>query len=156
MAFHCSTPAWKISWMEEPGGLQSMQLLRVRHDWATSLSLFTCMHWRRKWLLTPVFLPWRIPGTGEPGGLPSTGSHRVGHDWSDLAAVAAAAGSNMVIYQNEGKGAKLLRGSDTQLYLLQLKISSQVSCRAAIGVSMFYPLGYRVWRDLKTTAPESC
>ena len=43
--------------MEEPGGLQSMGLLRVQHDWATSLSLFTFMHWRSKWQSTPVFLP---------------------------------------------------------------------------------------------------
>ena len=52
-----STLAWKIPWMEEPGGLQSMGSLRVRHDWATSLSLFTFMRWRRKWQPTPVFLP---------------------------------------------------------------------------------------------------
>ena len=32
--------AWKILWMEEPGRLQSMGLRRVRHDRATSLSLF--------------------------------------------------------------------------------------------------------------------
>ena len=32
-----------------------MGLLRVGHDWATSLSLFTFMHWRRKWQPTPVF-----------------------------------------------------------------------------------------------------
>ena len=32
MAPHSSTLAWKIPWMEEPGGLQSMRLLRVRHD----------------------------------------------------------------------------------------------------------------------------
>ena len=38
MAPHSSTLAWKIPWMEEPGELQSMGLLRVRHDWATSLS----------------------------------------------------------------------------------------------------------------------
>ena len=56
MAPHCSTLAWKIPWMEEPGGLQSTGLLRVRHDWATSLLLFTIMHWRRKWQPTPVFL----------------------------------------------------------------------------------------------------
>ena len=49
MATHSSTLAWKIPWMEEPGRLQSMGLLRVRHDWVTSLSLFTFMHWRRKW-----------------------------------------------------------------------------------------------------------
>ena len=30
---------------------------RVGHDWATSLWLFTFMHWRRKWQPTPVFLP---------------------------------------------------------------------------------------------------
>ena len=39
MAPHSSTLAWKISWTEEPGRLQSMGSLRVRHDWATSLSL---------------------------------------------------------------------------------------------------------------------
>ena len=32
MAPHCSTLAWKIPWMEEPGSLQSMGLLRVGHD----------------------------------------------------------------------------------------------------------------------------
>jgi len=37
---------------------------RVGHDWATSLSLFTCMHWRRKWQLTPVFLPGESQGQG--------------------------------------------------------------------------------------------
>ena len=47
MAPHSSTLAWKIPWMEEPGRLQSMGSLRVRHDLATSLSLFTFMHWRR-------------------------------------------------------------------------------------------------------------
>ena len=49
MAPHSSTLAWKIPWREEPGRLQSMGSLRVGHDWATSLSLFTFMHWRRKW-----------------------------------------------------------------------------------------------------------
>ena len=39
MATHSSTLAWKIPWMEEPDGLQSMGLLRVGHDWATSLLL---------------------------------------------------------------------------------------------------------------------
>ena len=38
MAPHSSTLAWKIPWMEEPGGLQSMGSLGVRHNWATSLS----------------------------------------------------------------------------------------------------------------------
>ena len=57
MAPHSRTLAWKIPWMEEPGRLQSMGSLRVGQDSATSLSLFTFMHWRRKWQPTPVFLP---------------------------------------------------------------------------------------------------
>ena len=57
MAPHSSTLAWKIPWMEEPGRLQSMGSRRVGRDWATSLSPFTFMHWRRKWQSTPVFLP---------------------------------------------------------------------------------------------------
>ena len=64
MAPHSSTLAWKIPWMEEPGRLQSMGLLRVGHDWATSLWLFTFMHWRRKWQPTPVFLPRESQGWG--------------------------------------------------------------------------------------------
>ena len=61
---HFSTLAWKIPWAEEPGRLQSMGLLRVGHDWVTSLSLFTFMHWRRQWQPTPVFLPGESQGWG--------------------------------------------------------------------------------------------
>ena len=57
MATHSSTLAWQIPWMEEPGRLRSMGSRRVRHDWATSLSLFTFLHWRRKWQPTQAFLP---------------------------------------------------------------------------------------------------
>ena len=64
MAPHSSTLAWKIPWTEEPGGLQSMESLRVGHDSETSLSLFTFMHWRRKWQPTPVFLPGESQGRG--------------------------------------------------------------------------------------------
>ena len=52
---------------------------RVGHDRATSLSLFTFMHWKEMATHSSV-LAWRMPGTGKPGGLPSLGSHRVGHD----------------------------------------------------------------------------
>ena len=62
MAPHSSTLTWKIPWTEEPGRLQSMESLRVGHNWATSLSLFTFMHWRRKWQPTPVFLPGESQG----------------------------------------------------------------------------------------------
>ena len=64
VAPHSSTLAWKIPWTEEPGRLQSMRSLRVGHDWATSLSLFTFMHWRRKWQPTPLFLPGESQGWG--------------------------------------------------------------------------------------------
>ena len=64
MAPHSSTLAWKIPCMEEPGRLQSMGSLRVGHDLATSLALFTFMHWRKKWQPTPVFLPGESQGRG--------------------------------------------------------------------------------------------
>ena len=64
MAPHSSTLAWKIPWMEEPGRLQSLGSLGVGHVLATSLSLFTFMHWRRKWQGTPVFLPGESQGRG--------------------------------------------------------------------------------------------
>ena len=63
-ATHSSTLAWKLPWMEDPGRLQSMRLWRVGHDWATSLSLFTFLHWRWKWQPTPVFLPGESQGWG--------------------------------------------------------------------------------------------
>ena len=64
MSPHSSTLAWKIPWTVEPGRLQSMGSPRVRHDWETSLSLVTFMHWRRKWQPTPVFLPGESQGWG--------------------------------------------------------------------------------------------
>ena len=64
MALHSSTLAWKIPWTKEPGRLQSTGLLRVRHDRTTSLSLFTFMHWRRKWQPTPVFSLGESQGRG--------------------------------------------------------------------------------------------
>ena len=87
MATHSSTLAWEIPWMEEAGRLQSMGLQRVRHDWATSLLLFTFLHWRRKWQPTPVFLPGESQGRGRLVGCRQRGC-TVRHDWSDLAAAA--------------------------------------------------------------------
>jgi len=62
MAPHSSTLAWRIPWIEEPGGLQSMGSLSSR------LSDFTfTFHfhdWRRKWQPTPVFLPGESQGRG--------------------------------------------------------------------------------------------
>jgi len=89
MAPHSSTLAWKIPWMEEPDGLQSMGSLRVQHDWAN----FTSLHFHaleKEMAIHSSVLAWRFLGMGEPGGLPSMGSHRVRHDWSDLAAAACS------------------------------------------------------------------
>ena len=103
MTTHSSTLAWKISWTEEPGRLQSMGSLKSR----TQLSDFTFtfhFHALEKEMAThSSVLAWRIPGTGEPGGLPSMGSHRVQHDWSDLAAAAAAAGNSRIWFRRETK-----------------------------------------------------
>ena len=56
-------------------------------DWATSLSLFTFIHWRRKWQPTSEFLPGESQGRGSLVGCRPWG-RRVRHDWSDLAAAA--------------------------------------------------------------------
>ena len=79
MAPHSSTLAWKISWTEKPGGLQSMGLQSQ-----TRLSdipfTFHFPALEKEMATHSSVLAWRIPETGEPGGLPSMGSHRVGHD----------------------------------------------------------------------------
>ena len=78
MATHSSTLAWKISWTEEPGRLQSMGSLRARLRDFTFTFHFHALE--KEMATYSSVLAWRIPGTGEPGGLPSMGSHRVGHD----------------------------------------------------------------------------
>ena len=73
MAPHSSTLAWKILWMDEPGGLQSMGSLS-----RTRLSDFTFtfpFHELEEEMAThSSILAWRIPGMREPGGLQSVGS----------------------------------------------------------------------------------
>ena len=81
MAPHSSTLAWKIPWMEEPGGLESMWSLRVEHNWATSLSLFTFMHWRRKWQPTPVFLPRESQARGSLAAIYGVAQSRTRLKW---------------------------------------------------------------------------
>ena len=77
MAPHSSTLAWKIPWMEEPAGLQSMGSLRVGQDFTFTFH-FPALE--KAMATHSSVLAWRIPGMGEPGGLPFMGSHRVGHD----------------------------------------------------------------------------
>ena len=66
MATHSSILAWRIPLTKEPGGLQSLGLQRVGHNWVTI--------WRRQWHPTPVLLPGKPHGTEEPGRLQSMGS----------------------------------------------------------------------------------
>ena len=75
MAPHSSTVVLKIPWMEEPGRLQSMGSLKVRRDWATSLS---CIGEGKGNPLQCSCL--ENPMMEKPGRLQSMGSHRVGHD----------------------------------------------------------------------------
>ena len=61
MAPHSRTLAWKIPWTEEPGGLQSMGSLKVKHDFTFTFHF----HALEKELAThSSVLAWRIPGTG--------------------------------------------------------------------------------------------
>ena len=132
MAPHSSTLAWKIPWMEEPGGLQSMGSLRVGCDWATSLSLSTFIfhfHALEKEMAThSSVLAWRIPGAGELGGLLSMGSHRVGHDWSDL---AVAVISNITCYVNIRRN-ETLAPWECPLYTLISRTLSFLLCRVCV------------------------
>ena len=77
MAPHSSPLAWQIPWTEEPGRLQSMGSLRVRHDFTFTFHFHAL---EKEMAIHSSVLAWRIPGMGEPGGLPYMGSHRVGHD----------------------------------------------------------------------------
>ena len=89
MAPHSRTLAWKIP----SGGLQSMGSQRVRHDWATSLSLFTFMHWRRKWQPTSVFLPGESQTQGS-----LVGCHLRGHKELDILKQLSSSSSNRLFY----------------------------------------------------------
>ena len=62
MAPHSSTPAWKIPWTEEPGGLQSMGSLGVGHDLCEFTFTFHFHALEKEWQPTAVFLPGESQG----------------------------------------------------------------------------------------------
>ena len=64
---------WRLWTGEDFWESLAMGSRRVGHDWATSLSVFTFMHWRRKWQPTPVFLPGESQGWGSLVGCPLWG-----------------------------------------------------------------------------------
>ena len=59
-------------------------IARVGHDWATSLSLFTFMHWRRTWQPTPVSLPGESQGQGSLVGCRRTWLKRLSSSSSSM------------------------------------------------------------------------
>ena len=99
MASHSSTVAWKIPWTEEPGRLQSMGSLRVRHDWVTSHSLFTFMHWRRKW--QPISSS-AIPFSSCPQSFPASGSFQMSQLFSSGGQSIEVSASTSVLPMNRG------------------------------------------------------
>ena len=96
MATHSSILAWKIPWTEEPGRVQSMGSRRVGHVWATSLSLFTLMHWRRKWQPTPVFLPGESQGRGSLWAA----VYGVAQSWTQLKLLSSSSKERPVLRQD--------------------------------------------------------
>ena len=66
MATHSSILAWRIPWTEEPGGLQSMWLQRVGHDWAIKMHTYAHKTLCREFLGFPVAktTPSQCRGTG--------------------------------------------------------------------------------------------
>ena len=94
MAPHSSTLAWKIPWMEEPGGLQSMGSLRVRDDWVTSLSLFSFMHWEGNG--NP--LQCSCPENPRDGGAWWAAIYGVTQSWTQLKRLSSSSSSNITVW----------------------------------------------------------
>ena len=78
MAPHSNTLAWKIPWMEEPGGLQSMGSLKVGHV-TERLHFHFSLSCTGKEMATPVFLPGESQGWGS-----LVGCHLWGRTESDM------------------------------------------------------------------------
>ena len=96
MATHSSILAWRIQWTE-PSRLQSMGLLRVGHDWATSLSLFTFMHWRGKWQPIPVLQCSCLENPRDRGAW-WTAVYGVEQSWTRLKRLSCSSSSSCWIY----------------------------------------------------------
>ena len=153
MAPHSSTLAWKIPWMEEPRRLQSMGSLRVGQDWVSSLSLFTFMHWRRKWQPTPVFLPGESQGRGSLVGCRLW----VAQSQTRLKRLSSSSSSSSMM--GKGRAAHILLALSPWIPLASLiKITSQLwhgklevmlmKLAQTFSITFFSPRG--------KTLPETC
>ena len=137
MGPHSSTLAWKIPWTEKTGRLQSMGSRRVGHDWATSLSLFTFMHWRRKWQPIPVFLP----GESRDGGAWWAAIHGVAQSRTQLKRLSSSSSKLKIII----------------FTILSETLESLVTCRTGnwdVKQLMVIPLGELIYcQSLKSFLP---
>ena len=148
MATHSSILAWEIPWMEEPGRLLSMGLWRVRHDWATSLSLFTFRHWRRKWQPTLVLLP------GKSYGWRSlVGYCPWGHKESDMTEWLHF--HFVWVWELDYKESWLLKNWCFCTMVLEKTLKSPLDCK---GIQPVHPKGDQFWvftgrTDIKAETP---
>ena len=80
MAPHSSILAWKIPWIEEPGGLQSMGVTKSQTRLRDFTFTFHFQALEKEMATHSSILAWKIPWIEEPGGVQSMGLQRVGHD----------------------------------------------------------------------------
>ena len=80
MAPNSSTLAWKIPWMEEPGGLAVHGVSRSRTRLSDFTFIFHFHALEKEMAPHSSTLAWKTPWREEPGGLQSMGSLGVGHD----------------------------------------------------------------------------
>ena len=126
MAPHSNPLAREIPWTEEPGGLQAMGSRGVGHDWATSLSLFTFMPWRRKWHPTPVFLPGESQGRGSLVGCGLWGRTELDTTAETLQQQQLRVKECQLLQVNYGTGSGGCKKHRFQFFILKFLLSSWI------------------------------
>ena len=116
-----------------------MGSLRVGHDRATSLSLFTFHALEKEMASHSSMLAWRIPGTEEPGGLPSMGSHRVGHDWKRLSSSSILIFNSWITTRYQNKMLTVKEGERNPTYkIVKEQFILVLISQAALSVIFYY------------------
>ena len=177
-AIHSSMLAWRIPWMEEPGGLQSLKLPRVGFYWATSLSLGLSGGSDGKasafntgdlglipgsgrspgeWSGNPLqYSCWTIPWMEEPGRLQSMGSQRVGHDW--VTSLVQGFSRAVTLYNTEGYHLNKLceehgrpgRNGDWKARLTRhVTLGKECQLWVIVSLSVTWKRQHQPWRNLE-------
>ena len=158
MAPHSSTLAWKIPWTEEPGRLQSMGSLRIRHDWATSLSLFTFMHRRRKW--QP--LQYSCLENPRDGGAWWAAVYGIAQSWTWLKRLSSSSsqrhseGSNKSCVHQDPRTPQRLRQNCVWASSVEVRVSSGLPQGQGLWVQQTWGWHKPSWRRSLLTPPYSC